>query len=476
MRKVLVAILTAVSFLLAAPAWAQVSMVRVTSCGPAAFPGTVCTIPATTSGNLIVVAWQTAQANTGITISSVTDNAGNIYSSVGAARSIDTALSTVAEIWYAKNSQPGATSVTITPSSNVTRAGAVIWEFSGADPIAPLDQASALNSQASTATPSGAAVTTTSANEVVVSHALVANSVTGIHSGNAFINDSNLFSNGWAHLITSSTGTYAAQWDQSPTGTYTSGTASFRAASVGVSLNSCDLNQSGTVDAADVNLAVNMSLGLSPCTANIYGVGVCNVVVVQRVANAINGSCITGTGVTALSSLTCAPSTLTSGGLSTCTAALTNAAAGNTTVALSSNNASLTVPASVTVPSGLSSVTFTATAGTLNTNGSAIVTATLNGISSTSTIALTAPATPHSVTLNWTASTSTNVVGYNIYRGAVSGGPYTKLNSTPVAALTYTDNNVVAGQAYYYVATAVDNTNAESVYSSPPVPAVIPTP
>jgi fibronectin type 3 domain-containing protein len=127
------------------------------------------------------------------------------------------------------------------------------------------------------------------------------------------------------------------------------------------------------------------------------------------------------------------------------------------------------------VPSGLSTATFSATAGALSASGSAIVTASLNGVSSTTTITLSAPATPHSVTLNWTASTSPNLIGYNIYRGTVSGGPYTKLNSSPVAVVTYTDNNVVAGQTYYYVATAVNNT-AESGYSSPPVSAVIPTP
>ncbi len=37
--------------------------------------------------------------------------------------------------------------------------------------------------------------------------------------------------------------------------------------------------------------------------------------------------------------------------------------------------------------------------------------------------------TQHSVSLTWTASTST-VVGYNVYRGAQSGGPYVKINSS----------------------------------------------
>lgn len=64
--------------------------------------------------------------------------------------------------------------------------------------------------------------------------------------------------------------------------------------------NACDLNGDGKVDASDVQSAINMSLGLSGCTANVYGAGVCNVVVVQRVINAsLGGACVTGTGTIA---------------------------------------------------------------------------------------------------------------------------------------------------------------------------------
>jgi hypothetical protein len=68
--------------------------------------------------------------------------------------------------------------------------------------------------------------------------------------------------------------------------------------------NACDLAApSGTIDIADVNAAVNMAIGVTPCTANIAGPNVCNVAVVQRVVNALPapsgiGSCITGTGST----------------------------------------------------------------------------------------------------------------------------------------------------------------------------------
>lgn len=60
--------------------------------------------------------------------------------------------------------------------------------------------------------------------------------------------------------------------------------------------NACDLNGDGAVNTNDVNLAVSMSLGSEPCTANIIGSRVCNVVVVQRVVNAMTGACVVGSG------------------------------------------------------------------------------------------------------------------------------------------------------------------------------------
>jgi len=80
----------------------------------------------------------------------------------------------------------------------------------------------------------------------------------------------------------------------------------------------------------------------------------------------------------------------------------------------------------------------------------------------------------HSATLNWTASTS-SVIGYNVYRGTVSGGPYTKLNSSVVTPTQYVDSTVTAGQTYYYVVTSVASGGVESSDSTQ-VSATIPTP
>lgn len=80
----------------------------------------------------------------------------------------------------------------------------------------------------------------------------------------------------------------------------------------------------------------------------------------------------------------------------------------------------------------------------------------------------------HDVMVQWTASTS-NVSGYNTYRGTVTGGPYTKLTSTPIVATTYDDQSVQAGQKYYYVVTSVAADSTESGYSNE-ASATVPTP
>lgn len=139
--------------------------------------------------------------------------------------------------------------------------------------------------------------------------------------------------------------------------------------------NPCDLNNDGAVNSTDVQLAINMTLGVSSCTANIDGSGVCDAVVVQRVVNAANGaSCIIGNR--------------------------------------------------------------------------------------------------HSVSLTWTDSASQGIVGYNVYRGTVSGGPYTKINSAVLSVTDYTDSAVQSNQTYYYVTTALNNANGESASSNQAIAAI----
>ena len=71
----------------------------------------------------------------------------------------------------------------------------------------------------------------------------------------------------------------------------------------------------------------------------------------------------------------------------------------------------------------------------------------------------------HSVSLSWNPSTS-QVTGYNVYRGSAAGGPYAKVNSTLDAATAYTDSTVASAHTYYYVTTAVNSSGQESTFSN----------
>ena len=71
----------------------------------------------------------------------------------------------------------------------------------------------------------------------------------------------------------------------------------------------------------------------------------------------------------------------------------------------------------------------------------------------------------HSVALSWDPSTS-QVIGYNVYRRAGSSGSYARLNPSLDTATSYTDSSVQNGQTYDYVTTSVDASNVESAYSN----------
>ena len=81
----------------------------------------------------------------------------------------------------------------------------------------------------------------------------------------------------------------------------------------------------------------------------------------------------------------------------------------------------------------------------------------------------------HQVQLSWGASSSSGVTGYNVYRGSVSGGPYTKINSALIVGTTYSDSSVQAGKTYFYVTTALNGSGTESAYSNE-VQATVPSP
>ena len=71
----------------------------------------------------------------------------------------------------------------------------------------------------------------------------------------------------------------------------------------------------------------------------------------------------------------------------------------------------------------------------------------------------------HTVILQWSASASSGVTGYNLYRGTVSGGPYTKIMND-ANALDYNDTSVQPSTSYFYVVTALNSSGLESTYSN----------
>ena len=168
---------------------------------------------------------------------------------------------------------------------------------------------------------------------------------------------------------------------------------------------------------------------------------------------------------------------VTVGTSATVSVLLTNS--GNSLATISNTNVSGSVfnaygaPAGLTLAPGQSAtlnLTYTPTSITPVTGS---VTVSSNATNSPLNIPLSGSGVmfvpPPSVVLSWTpgaAVTGVTVVGYNIYRGTQTGGPYAKLNSVPVALTQYTDTTVVAGQTYFYVVTAIDSTNAESMYSN----------
>ena len=139
----------------------------------------------------------------------------------------------------------------------------------------------------------------------------------------------------------------------------------------------------------------------------------------------------------------------------------------------------------VTIPAG-SSATYTVTFSPTS-SGSASTTASFasnasnapTGVSLTGT-AVAAPV--YTVGLSWTASGSTGVTGYYIYRALYNTststcGSYTKLNpSSPNATTSYSDSNGIAdGDTYCYQVTAVNSSGEESTDSNMAT-AIIPAP
>jgi Glycosyl hydrolase catalytic core/Ricin-type beta-trefoil lectin domain-like len=78
---------------------------------------------------------------------------------------------------------------------------------------------------------------------------------------------------------------------------------------------------------------------------------------------------------------------------------------------------------------------------------------------------LTAAAGNTQVTLTWTASSSSDLSYYRVYRSTTPGGPYTLVSGNLTSA-SFTNTALQNGIIYYYTVTATDLTGYESVQST----------
>ena len=195
---------------------------------------------------------------------------------------------------------------------------------------------------------------------------------------------------------------------------------------------------------------------------------------------------VSGTGVNAkAATLAVAPASLNFGnvtvGLSAKLVLALTAANGPVTISAAHVNSSefalsgLALPVTIAAGQSVSAkVVFTPS---ISGTASAILTLTSDAANSPTTVSLTGVgvvAGAHSADLSWDPSKDV-VIGYNVYRGARTGGPYNRINSVLDASTDYTDTGVKAGATYFYVVTAVDAANMESPFSNQ-VKVTIPSP
>lgn len=188
---------------------------------------------------------------------------------------------------------------------------------------------------------------------------------------------------------------------------------------------------------------------------------------------------LSGAGVTGSRIISVSPNALNFGSLSVgaqSTAKVQLQNPGNSTLTVSSVTISGTgfsangVASGLAIPTGQSAVLNVEFSPTTAGAKSGTVTINSNASTPVMTVALSGSgvaASSHSVQLSWMASSSSGVVGYNIYRGSSSSGSFAKLNSSTIAGLSFADSTVQAGQTYSYEVTTVSSNGVESAPCSP---------
>jgi hypothetical protein len=174
--------------LLPALASGQVSFVQVNSSAPVPLNRSSVGVPFTsaqTAGNLnvVVVGWPDISAS----IASVTDSNGNLYALAATTESTPlpapggSQLGVSQAIYYAKNIIAGANTVTVTFNQDTAIQSIRIVEYTGLDPISPLD--TSVGSTGNALLADSTAVTTNSANDLLFGAGTITTTFTGAGTG-----------------------------------------------------------------------------------------------------------------------------------------------------------------------------------------------------------------------------------------------------------------------------------------------------
>lgn len=198
--------------------------------------------------------------------------------------------------------------------------------------------------------------------------------------------------------------------------------------------------------------------------------------ILSNSTNSMQGAQVIGSGTGGSAQLSVSPSTLNFGnvavGSTASLGATLTASNGAVTISAAESSTSefavtgLTLP--LTIPAGRSvntTIKFTPNASGTASAQDQFVSNAANSPTREQLTGTGVAQASHSAALSWQAG-ATGIVGYNVYRGTASAGPYSQINSALVASNSYTDSTVVGGTTYYYVTTEINSAGQESGYSN----------
>jgi hypothetical protein len=370
--------------------------------------------------NVVVVGWNDSSA----AVQTVADTDGNLYSRAVGPTAVSGALTQ--SIYFAKNitsAAAGQNIVTVTFSEPANYPDIRILEYSGADPINPVDAAAANSGSSS---PSSVSATTVNPTDLVFAANLVQSMTTG--AGSSFTK----------RLLTQPDADIAEDRMVQTAGSYTA---------------TAPINNPQPWIMQVVAFRTPSGSGSTPVPP---------------------------------SAVSCSSSSITGSGTDACTVTLSAAApSGGEAVTLSSSSSSVVVPSSVTIASGTTTAAFSAAVSSVSTAQSVTLTGSASNVPKTFVIQLNA-AVPTlsisastmsfgSVTLNTPTSqsvilTSTGAAALTISSGAITGSGFSitgiafplTLNPSQSATLTIQFDPTAAGAVTGQLALASNSSTGDS--------------